>query len=189
MVHITRVIAYHKTTKMISHSALKRVGARWWRQGGSKHWNSAPAVTTFTHHQIGILDLVSLWIRQLRQKIILWTDWMSTTTHKWIFLWTWHLLFQLAYLQRTHKMLQWVLWSCCNLSLGVALNVQFTTNGTCTKNNTIYMWHEQAIIEWARRVISIVACCQCEALRTCRSGFPITTILSKLNNVHLGTVL
>ena len=29
--------------------------------------------------------------------------------------------------------------------------------------------------EWSWRVISIVACCQCEALRTCRSGFPIAT--------------
>ena len=36
--------------------------------------------------------------------------------------------------------------SCCNLSADVALNVQFTTNGMCTKNNT-HMWHEQAKIE------------------------------------------
>ena len=36
---------------------------------------------------------------------------------------------------------------CCNLSVGVALNVWFTTNGMCAKNNTIYMWREQALIE------------------------------------------
>jgi len=48
---------------------------------------------------------------------------------------------------------------CCNLFAGVALNVRFTTNGMWAKNNTIYMWREQAIIEWSRRVISIVACC------------------------------
>ena len=52
---------------------------------------------------------------------------------------------------------KWV--NCCNLSCGVALNVWFTTNGMCAKNNNLYMWHEQAIIEWSRRVISIAACC------------------------------
>ena len=50
-------------------------------------------------------------------------------------------------------------WYCCNLSVGIALNVWSTTNGMCTKNNTIYMWCEQAIIEWPRHVNSIVACC------------------------------
>ena len=40
-----------------------------------------------------------------------------------------------------------------------ALIVWFTTNGMCAKNNIAYMWHEQAIIEWSWRVISIVACC------------------------------
>jgi len=48
---------------------------------------------------------------------------------------------------------------CCNLSGGVALIVWFTTNGMCAKNKNISMWREQAIIEWSRRVISIVACC------------------------------
>ena len=48
---------------------------------------------------------------------------------------------------------------CCNLSGGVALIVWFTTNGLCAKNKNICMWREQAIIEWSRRVISIVACC------------------------------
>jgi len=33
---------------------------------------------------------------------------------------------------------------CCNLSVSVVLNVRFTTNGMCVKNNThIYMWYEQ----------------------------------------------
>ena len=49
--------------------------------------------------------------------------------------------------------------SCCNLSGGVALIVWFTTNRMCPKNKNICMWREQAIIEWSRRVISIVACC------------------------------
>jgi len=85
----------------------------------------------------------------------------------------------------------------------------FTTNGMCAKNNNIYSWREQAIIEWSRwsdlgewpltvlvdlvnswlyaltvttRVISSgeVYCCllpRCEALLTCRSGFPIATLL------------
>jgi len=35
----------------------------------------------------------------------------------------------------------------CNLSAGFALNARFTTNGICMKNNTIYMWREQAITE------------------------------------------
>ena len=55
----------------------------------------------------------------------------------------------------THKRQQ----SCCCLSGGVTLSVWFTTNGMCAKNNNIYMWREHAIIEWLRRVNSIVACC------------------------------
>ena len=47
---------------------------------------------------------------------------------------------------------------CCNLSGGVALIVWFTTNGMCAKNKNICTWREQAITEWSRRVISIVAC-------------------------------
>ena len=38
------------------------------------------------------------------------------------------------------------IYYCCNLSAGVALNGRFTTNGMCAKNNTIYMWREQAMI-------------------------------------------
>ena len=50
---------------------------------------------------------------------------------------------------------------CCNLSAGVALNARFTTNGMCSKNNTPIhsRWREHPIIEWSRRVISIIACC------------------------------
>ena len=29
----------------------------------------------------------------------------------------------------------------------------------CTRRTNIYVWLEQAIVEWSRRVISIVACC------------------------------
>ena len=65
---------------------------------------------------------------------------------------------------------------CCNLSIGVALNKRFTTNGMCAKNNTrIYVARTSN-----NTVISSgdFYCCllpQCEALRTCRSGFPTAT--------------
>ena len=67
-------------------------------------------------------------------------------------------------------------WCCCNLSGGVALNVWFTTNGKCVKNNTdIYVaWTSNKRVIAARDLY----CCllpQCEALRTCCSGFPIAT--------------
>jgi len=29
----------------------------------------------------------------------------------------------------------------------------------CAKNNAVYTWREQTILEWSRRVNSIVACC------------------------------
>jgi len=67
-------------------------------------------------------------------------------------------------------------WNCCNLSGGVALIVWFTTNGMCVKNNTIvYVARTRN-----NNVISSggLYCCllpRCEALRTCRSGFPIAT--------------
>jgi len=55
---------------------------------------------------------------------------------------------------------------CCKLSLSVALNVWFTKNGMCRKKNThIYLWRKQAEIEWAWRVIFIVACCHSVKLR------------------------
>ena len=39
-------------------------------------------------------------------------------------------------------------------------------------------WHEQATLEWSWHVVSIVVCCQCEALHTCRSGFTIATTVT-----------
>ena len=70
------------------------------------------------------------------------------------------------------------LW-CCNLSGGVALNVWFTTNGICVKNSTIHTVYVARTSN--NRVIMACEfnCCllpQCEALRTCRSGFPIATL-------------
>jgi len=53
----------------------------------------------------------------------------------------------------------YVIMLCCNLSVGVALNAPFTTNGMCAKSNMIHMSCGQAIIKWSRRVISMVACC------------------------------
>ena len=47
----------------------------------------------------------------------------------------------------------------CNLSGGVALNVWFTTNGMCAKNNNTYMCREEAIVEWPWHVNSVAACC------------------------------
>jgi len=66
---------------------------------------------------------------------------------------------------------------CCNLSVGVVLNAQFTGNRMCAKNNThIY-------VAWTANNRVIMACdlycCwlpQCEALCTGCSGFPITTV-------------
>jgi len=67
-------------------------------------------------------------------------------------------------------------WACCNLSVGVAFNVRFTTNGMCAKNNThIYMARtsKNSVL-----MACDLYCCllpQSETLRTCRSGFPIAT--------------
>ena len=68
---------------------------------------------------------------------------------------------------------------CCNLSVRVALNVQFTTNGMCAKNNT-----HLHVARTSNNIVSTtcdLCCCllpQCEALHTCRSGFPIATVLA-----------
>jgi len=70
----------------------------------------------------------------------------------------------------------------CNLSGGVALIVRFTTKGMCAKNKNIYAWREQAII---REIVTHdLSCCllpRCEALCTCRSGFPIATHVMSLS--------
>ena len=63
---------------------------------------------------------------------------------------------------------------CCSLSVSVVVNVRFTTNGMCMKNNT-------HVARTSRKKMSTtwdLYCClvpQCEALRTCCSTFPITT--------------
>jgi len=71
---------------------------------------------------------------------------------------------------------------CCNLSIGIALNVRFTTNGMCVENNT----HIYVARTSNNRVISSgdLYCClllRCEALRTCRSSFLIATWLITLD--------
>jgi len=66
---------------------------------------------------------------------------------------------------------------CCNLSGGVALIVWFTTNGMCVKNNTII--YVARASNSKRDCEHDLYCCmlpRCEALRTCRSGFPIATV-------------
>jgi len=63
---------------------------------------------------------------------------------------------------------------CCSLSVSVVLNVWFTKNGVCVKNNT-------RVARTSKNKMSTtwdLYCClvpQCEALRTCWSAFPITT--------------
>jgi len=68
---------------------------------------------------------------------------------------------------------------CYNLSVGIALNIWFTTNGICAKTNT----HICVTRTSNNRVIVAhdLFCCllpQCEAFCTCHSGFLITTIPS-----------
>ena len=75
--------------------------------------------------------------------------------------------------------LELCLGGCCKLSVRVALNVRFTTNGICAKNHThIYV----ARTSNNRMIMACdLSCCllpQCEALRTCLSGFPVATGLS-----------
>ena len=63
---------------------------------------------------------------------------------------------------------------CCNLSVNIALNVRFTTNGMCVMINT-------CVARTSRNKISKtwdICCClvpQCEGLCTCRSAFQVTT--------------
>jgi len=68
---------------------------------------------------------------------------------------------------------------CCNPSGGVALIVWFTTNRMCAKNKNMYAWSKQAIIkEIATHDLYYCLLPLCEALRTCRSGFLIATIVN-----------
>jgi len=62
---------------------------------------------------------------------------------------------------------------CCNLSVGVALNAQWLPTGCARRTTPRYVAQTSN-----KRVIAAhdLYCCllpQCEALRTCRSGFPI----------------
>jgi len=48
---------------------------------------------------------------------------------------------------KTWKIQSWLI-QFCNLSVGIALNVEFTANGMCAKNNThVHMKCKQATIE------------------------------------------
>jgi len=79
---------------------------------------------------------------------------------------------------------------CCNLSGGVALIVWFTTNGMCLKNNTII--YVARASNSKRDCEHDLYCCllpRCEALRTCRSGFPIaSTPYESLNYIILAKI-
>jgi len=63
---------------------------------------------------------------------------------------------------------------CCNLSVGIALKVQFTTNEMCKKSNThiyVVQTSNNRVISWGG-----LRCCllpQRDALRTCHSSFSI----------------
>ena len=64
----------------------------------------------------------------------------------------------------------------CYFSACTWLIVWFTTNGMCVKKTPSYVWREQAIVR--ETATHDLYCCllpQCEASRTCRSGFPIAS--------------
>ena len=100
------------------------------------------------------LGLINLMIGVLRQEPVWRRDGVISTWSKTVAL---------------HRQLL-----CCKFSVGTALNVQFTPNGMCAKNNTrVY-----AVRTSNNRMISSGDLYwwllpQCEALPTCRSGFPI----------------
>ena len=79
---------------------------------------------------------------------------------------------------------------CCNLSAGVALIVRFATNGMCVKNNTII--YVARASNSTRDCEHDLYCCllpRCEALRTCRSRFPIATVEKRLWKFEAITLL
>jgi len=59
---------------------------------------------------------------------------------------------------------------CCNLSVGIALNCVSPRTGCERRITAIYMWHEQAIIEWSWWVISNNACEASEQLMVLTNG-------------------
>jgi len=71
---------------------------------------------------------------------------------------------------------------CCNLSSGVALNVWFTTNGMCMKNNNIHAWRKQAIIiEIATHVPFGLLAATVRSFAHLPRGFLIATVAYTLN--------
>ena len=69
---------------------------------------------------------------------------------------------------------------CYNHSGGVALIVWFTMNGMCVKNNTIiYVARASNSKKDCEHDLYYCLLPRCEALRTCRSGFPIATLQSE----------
>ena len=42
---------------------------------------------------------------------------------------------------------------------GVECEIHHEQDARDEQHHVLYMWHEQAMIEWLRRMISIVACC------------------------------
>jgi len=64
---------------------------------------------------------------------------------------------------------------CCSLSLSVVVNVRFTTNGMCMKNNSHVTWTSRNKMNTTWDFYCLLP--QCEALRTCCSAFSITTTM------------
>ena len=75
---------------------------------------------------------------------------------------------------------------CCNLSGGVALIVWFAKNAMCVKNSNII--YAARASNRKRDCEHDLYCCllpRCEALHTCRSGFPIATQRSSIRNLFI----
>jgi len=66
---------------------------------------------------------------------------------------------------------------CCSLSVGVALNVRFTTNGMCVKNNT-HIYVARTSNNGVIMACDLYCCLlpQCDVWRTYHSDFPIATV-------------
>jgi len=144
-----------------------RTGCAWritplcmWREQAIIEWSLlllAAMVRSSVHMPLGISD---------RNKMVLWPGCEGRAEFS------------------LHTKNVWSVWfvvkrrgCCCNLSGGVVLIVRFTTNRMCMKNNTIMYVARTS----NNRVISSgdLYCCllpRCEALCTCRSGFPIATV-------------
>jgi len=71
----------------------------------------------------------------------------------WLFSWGWGMRCPVAFHVFRRVELNLEQW-CCNLSVGVALNVWFTTNGMCAKNNIHTYVARTSNNKWSWRVIS-----------------------------------